>query len=260
MALEHEGGLYRADWLDDVLGSPLPDDLLPLAASFRRRVFAMGMAGLDNHAFELADGTRLDDCKLPSPPDRWLPPCGEDPALFELPPEATLPLRLESRALRGHDADAPSLGRPLRVSAALALILTEDLRLPSIDEARGALGGACLALCWVDPQLDAQARREGLGPGPGRSPGTHLGPWLGTDPLPARVELALAAAGRSVQKVTVVEPIKRAAEAVRVLGQRLDLKAGDAVLVAAAGHAEVRPGEQVAMRGPGLGELWGWSG
>jgi hypothetical protein len=244
-----------------VLGAPVPGPLRERAGDFQARVFAMGSVGLEEHEGELCDGTRLDDCRLDDDePWAYLPPWGEQGALLELGPGDDLPRPLGGRAVRGHGTRAPGLDAgPLLVSPAVAFVLGDDLRLPSRDEVRRALLGACLGLAWRSPS----AARRGFE----RLPGTHLGPWLVTPAPTADVDLALVCRSPSADapaetrhRVALGSLLERAVDALTALGQHEDLAAGDALLALLPGSVEATPGEPVTVGADGLGELWGQVG
>jgi hypothetical protein len=256
-ALAHEGALYRVDLLDRALGSALPPGLLDGAGGFQRRVFSMALAGLEEHDFELRDGIEVEDCALTCPPARWLPPCGQDPALLELRPGASLPWRLDGRALWGHEVRARATGSSLLVRPCLGLVLQEDLHLPSPREVRRALAWLCLGLAWVDPTLAARAAAEGVGASPGRLPGTHLGPWI----QPAEegvfvLTLDRQRPGEGLACAIALE-LDRVALVVAQQAAHADLRAGDVVLLSSSLECPVEEGEWVSVSEPKLGVLRG---
>jgi hypothetical protein len=255
-ALEHEGRLYRVDLLDDVLGSPLPRELWPLAGDFQRRVFSMALAGLDTHAFELQDGIDVADCEVSCPPACWLPPCGQHAALFELRPGASLPLPLDGRSLLGHE----TRGRTpedsvVEVTPCVGLIVGEDLRLPSPTEVRAALPWMSLGLAWSAPGVGEEAERQGLGPGPGRSAGTHLGPWL-QSAVEGPVELrTLGAEGPRTVEIEV--DLDRVTAVMSRPSGYGELRAGDVVLLPAPGRLVAGVGVWIEVESVALGRLRG---
>jgi hypothetical protein len=255
-ALEHGGRLHRVDLLDDVLGSPLPQGLRSLAGNFQRRVFSMALAGLDVHAFELQDGIDVADCEVSCPPACWLPPCGQHAALFELRPGASLPLPLDGRSLLGHEARGRTPeGSVAEVTPCVALIVGEDLRLPSPVEVRAALPWMTLGLAWSAPEVEAEAERQGLGPGPGRGAGTHLGPWL-QPAVEGPVELRITGAeGPKILEIEV--DLDRVAAVMSRPSGCGELRAGDVVLLSAPRRLMARVGAWVEVESVALGKLRG---
>jgi hypothetical protein len=256
-ALEHEGQLYRVDHLDDALGSPLPRGLWPVAGQFQRRVFSLALVGLDDHDFELRDGLDASDCVTRCPPAWWLPPCGQDAALFELGPGASSPLRLEGRSLLGHEARAraPAAGGVV-VSPCVGLIVSEDLRLPSALEVERSLPWMSLGLAWTAVDAETRALAEGLGRGPGRELGTHLGPWL--QPVTAgAMALQIQQEGGDAVAATLEVDLARVAEVMSRRAGFAELRAGDVVLLVSPGRLAVEVGRWVDVESSALGRLRG---
>lgn len=256
-AIAHDGRLYRVDRLDAVLGAPLPPDILPVAQTFSRRVFGLAMAGLDDHEREILEGMRLGDCEAPAGAV-LLPPCGRSPALLQATPGVDLPLRLDGRALFGHERAAPTpfSGGALWVQGAVALVLGEDLHLPAPDEIAPAIGGLCLALAWGSTEAEASSLRAGLGPAPGREPGTHLGPWLTTGKPPPSVTLEVEV-DRDRRQQQVPVDLDLVARSLSRLGRAADLLAGDVVLLPAQHRIHIDRGQWARVSAPALGALRG---
>jgi hypothetical protein len=259
--LEHAGALYRVALLDEILGAPLPTDLLARSLSFGTRVFSLALAGLDDHADALADGTRLDDAALGGLP-LLLPPCGARAAVLELPAgqRGDLTLALRGATLRGPDAPvADPEGGSLLVAPALAFVLGDDLLIGGDPAAAArAIVGRCLALAWSSPRLERDGRLAGLGPGPGREVGTHLGPWLSTDELPdAPLDVELRIADRVPIRVRINQERERVARALACAARQGPLLAGDVLLLVSPERLVVAPGETVVATAAGLGALRG---
>lgn len=259
-ALVHEGALYRVDLLDDVLGSSLPRELWSTAGQFLRRVFSMGLVDLAEHEFELRDGLEADDCTVTCPPARWLPPCGAEPALFELRSGASSPLRLEGRSLLGHEAHAPTPDeRDLLVFPCIGLIVSEDLRFASVPEIEAAMPWMSLGLAWTVVPWEARALAEGLGAGGGRVLGTHLGPWL-QPVIDGDCSLKMCRArGEELGSVVQVDRA-RVAGCLQRVARFSGLRAGDVVLLVAPEGLAVGVGEWVDVQNPALGSLRGCVG
>ena len=258
-AIEHRGELHRVDRLDAILGVALPDDVLP-AGSFARRVLSLGVVTLAAHAEALADGTHLDDARL-GKGARLLPPTGADPVVLELPMDgrSVRSYRVSGRALFGHGAAGLSArdAGPLLVAPGLAIVLGEDLHLPSLGEAREAVLGVTLALAWSLARERDAATAEGLGPSPARDVGTHLGPLL-----TAAFDLDVAVAaeltiGSAVTQTTLRAGTRRVAEALVHAARYGDLRAGDVLLIASGPALPVAIGTSVSLRGEALGRLDG---
>lgn len=261
-AIEHRGALHRVDRLDAILGVALPDDVLP-AGSFARRVLSLGAITLAGHAEALADGTQLDDARLP-PDARLLPPTGVDPVVLELPADgrSARSFRVSGRALFGHRATGLSArdAGPLSVAPALAIVLGDDLHLPSLAEARDAVLGVTLALAWSLANEREAATREGLGPGPARDVGTHLGPVLTAGfQLDTDVAAELAIGAQSTH-LTLRAGASRVAEALVHAARYGELRAGDVLLVAFEPSLRVATGMPVSLRCESLGRLDGQIG
>ncbi|MCS6901736.1 MAG: hypothetical protein RMJ98_19025 [Myxococcales bacterium] len=255
--MEHGGRLYRVDLLDDVLGSPLPKELWSLAGGFQRRVFSLAMAGLDSHAFELQEGIDVADCEVTCPPAWWLPPCGQHAALWELRPGASLALPLNGHGLLGHEARGhrPE-GDSVEVTPCIGLILSEDLRLPSPAEVYAALSWMSLGLAWSDPVVMEEAERHGLGPGPGRGVGTHLGPWL-QPATEGSVEVRLHGIVGGPKDIQVEVDLGRVASLMCRVSGSGELRAGDVILLPAPVLLEAKVGVWVEVESVALGKLRG---
>lgn len=281
-AIEHEGQHFRVDVLDQLLGVPLPSDLLDRAAIFSTRVFGLKLGGLDDHAEAIAEGTRLDEARLDPSLTRLLPPVGGAPAVLELPPQgdSSLSVRINGRALLGHDSMGllPLDDGPLWVAPAVAFIVGDELHLSSPEEATRSIIGRSLALAWSLVQDESQGQREGLGPSPGREVGTHLGPYLLLNPafglstpsprtyededddIDGEVELTLQPDGGRTLSTILRPSSERVARAMARASRFSDLSPGDVVLVTASRRLRVEPGHPVSLSAPGLGTLRGQIG
>jgi hypothetical protein len=203
LALVHGNGLYRAESIERVLGSPLPDGTPP---AFDKRVFSLAMVGLDTLHAELTAGTHLEDTRV-GPGASLLPPVARGAAVLELSSSRThaahlRPMRVSGRALHGHRGSIPLVASPgdradgAAVGAGVAFVLGEDLRRATPREAWDAVVGACLALTLAlvpgssDDGLPSLVSLAGAPGPPGsnaparlavqRELGTVLGPWLVT--------------------------------------------------------------------------------
>jgi hypothetical protein len=257
-AIEHGGGLYRVDRLDDVLGVDLPRDVLP-AASFSRRVLSLGVSTLGEHAAALAEGTLLEDTRL-EPSARLLPPIGDDPVVFELSPHAAIAYRVSGRSVLGHLAPGlvPRDAGPFTVSPALAIVVGEDLHRPSVAEARDAILGTTLALAWSLVRERDAAMSAGLGPSPARDVGTHLGPHVTIDfRLEADVAATVEVDGKHVLSTSLRTGDARIGEALARAARYGDLRAGDVLLLPSDLQVAVPAGRLVSLRAEGLGRLEG---
>jgi hypothetical protein len=293
-AVEYEGGFYRVDRLDAALGVPLPDDMMGVAGDFSTRVFGLSMLGLADHLDALVTGSRLDDALCDPYAARVLPPCGRSPQVLELvsPGASALSARLSSRALYGHDTSVVlPLDEPhARVAPAVAFVVGDDLQRASVDEARRAIAGRCLALAWSIERESLEATSEGMGPWPGREVGTHLGPFLRAstgvglstpiEPLPSSldVELQVGPPRPSMwfDEASIVDvdvdvagsrlstaleaPIDRIATALALASRFAPVIAGDVLVVSSRAHLVVPRGWEATLRADGLGELVGRAG
>ena len=258
-AIEYRGELHRVDRLDAILGVALPEDVLP-AGSFARRVLSLGLVTLAAHAEALADGTHLDDARLPAGAV-LLPPAGADPVVLQLPGagRSARSFRVSGRAIFGHGATGLSArdAGPLVVTPALAIVLGEDLHVPSLDEAGDAVLGVTLALAWSLAREHDAATAEGLGPGPARDLGTHLGPLLtAAFDLDAHVAAELTV-GTEPSKTTLHAGRARVAEALVHAARYGELRAGDVLLVTGETSTRVAVGTPVSLRCESLGRLDG---
>lgn len=257
--LEHAGVLYRLALLDAILGAPLPSDLLGRSLSFETRIFRLALAGLDDHAAALADGTRLDDAALLEPP-LLLPPCGARAAVLELPAgqPGDLCLALRGSTLRGPGAPvADPRGGALLLAPALAYVLGDDLLDASPEAAERAIAGLCLGLAWSSSRLEREGQIAGLGPGPGRDLGTHLGPWLSTDLPDEPLEIALRCGDKMNIRIRIDPERPRVARALALAARHGPLFAGDVLLLVSPERLLVAPDQRVAASAPGLGLLHG---
>lgn len=166
VALVHGNGLYRAESIEQVLGSPLPEGTPP---AFDKRVFSLALAGLDVLAAELSAGTHLEDTRV-GRDAALLPPVARGAAVLELAlPAATIdaagarqttpcrsiwcrPVRVSGRALHGHRGSIPLVASPgdrgdgAAIGGGVAFVLGDDLHRATPREAWDAVAGACLAL------------------------------------------------------------------------------------------------------------------
>lgn len=259
-ALVYEGGLYRVDLLDDVLGSSLPRDLWETAGRFDRRLFSMGAVDLAEHQRELSDGLDAEDCRVTCPPAQWLAPCGLDPALFEWRPATSSLLRLDGRSLFGHNTCTPTPETSkIVVRPCIGLILNEELHLTSAAEIERALWGMCLGLAWTVLSWETCALAEGLGAGAGRSLGTHLGPWL--QPVePGDYLLQIRCGNSHFLATNLTLDRTRCAELLLRVVRFSRLSAGDVLLLVASDELSPSVGEWVEVYHPALGTLRGRAG
>jgi hypothetical protein len=266
-ALLFEGAFYRVDVLDELLGAPFSNDL-GITAEFHRRIFGMASAGLGPHLEALADGHRADEARVEFGPRRpLLPPLGRTPTLLEAPLDAppsapALALRIDGRALLGHEASGlvPDAVGPLRVRPALALVLGDDLHKPRPEEAAKAVLGVCPALAWTALDDERRALEAGLGPGPGRDVGTHLGPWLTYRQAfeqGLELDLRLVTGQNSLRAKRVRLDRERYGGILARAARYGDLTAGDALLLTVGPGLEVALAHEVRLEAGPLGTLSG---
>jgi hypothetical protein len=263
-ALLFEGALYRVDILDELLGSPFSSGL-GVTAEFHRRVFGLASAGLGPHLEALADGHRADEARVELGPRRTLlPPLGRSPTLLEAPIDGAhaLATRIDGRALLGHEASGlvPDNVGPLRVRPALALVLSDDLHKPRAEEAAKAVLGVCPALAWSSLEDERRAIEAGLGPGPGRDVGTHLGPWLTyrqAFEYGFELDLRLSSGQSSVRSKRVRLERERYGAILARAARYGDLAAGDALLLTVGPGLEVPAAQEARLDAGPLGLLAG---
>ncbi|HEU4404036.1 MAG TPA: fumarylacetoacetate hydrolase family protein [Polyangiaceae bacterium] len=263
-ALLFEGAFYRVDVLDELLGTPFSSEL-GVTAEFHRRVFGLGSAGLEPHLEALAEGHRADEARVELGPRRpLLPPLGRSPTLLEAPVDGPTPLaaRVDGRALLGHEASGlvPDDVGPLRVRAALALVLGDDLHKPRPEEAAKAVLGVCPALTWAALDDERRALEAGLGPGPGRDVGTHLGPFLTyrqAFEFGLELDLRLVSGSSSARYKRVRVERERYGAILARAARYGDLTAGDALLLTVGPGLEVAAAQEARLEAGPLGTLSG---
>jgi Fumarylacetoacetate (FAA) hydrolase family len=263
-ALLFEGAFYRVDVLDELLGTPFSSEL-GVTAEFHRRVFGLASAGLEPHLEALAEGHRADEARVELGPRRpLLPPLGRSPTLLEAPLEGSTPLatRVDGRSLLGHEASGlvPDEVGPLRVRAAIAVVLGDDLHKPRPDEAAKAVLGVCPALAWSALDDERRAVEAGLGPGPGRDVGTHLGPFLTyrrAFEFGLEIDLRLTCGAASARHKRVRVERERYGAILARAARYGDLAAGDALLLTVGPGLEVPVAHEVRLDAGPLGTLGG---
>ncbi|HEU4536777.1 MAG TPA: fumarylacetoacetate hydrolase family protein, partial [Polyangiaceae bacterium] len=192
------------------------------------------------------------------------PPLGRSPTLLEAPLDGTVPLaaRVDGRALLGHEASGlvPDDVGPLRVRPALALVLGDDLHKPRPEEAAKAVLGVCPALAWSSVDDERRAAEAGLGPGPGRDVGTHLGPWLTyrqAFEYGLELDLRLSSGQASVRSKRVRLDRERYGAILARAARYGDLAAGDALLLTVGPGLEVPAAQEARLDAGSLGLLAG---
>lgn len=252
-AIEHRGALYRVDRLDAILGAPLPSG----TATFQRRVIALGLGTLRDHVEALEEGTRLDDATVHVPPAQILPPTSTSPRVRDVTAQSTeLCAPVPGRVL-AHDTIGllPRGAGPLVVAGAVALVIADDLHLPTEAEARHAILGMTLGIAWSLAADEQTAIAAGLGPMAARDVGTHLGPWL-TEIDGAEHALDLRAGSRSLHtRLSLAED--RVARIVARAGRFEDVHAGDVFVFVSPDRLSVEAGEDVTVSSVELGTLRG---
>jgi 2-keto-4-pentenoate hydratase/2-oxohepta-3-ene-1,7-dioic acid hydratase in catechol pathway len=151
----------------------------------------------------------------------------------------------------------------LLVAPAIAVVLADDLHVPSLADAQGAMLGLTLALAWSLADDEREARAQGLGPGAAREVGTHLGPWLTTAgqlESADRFSLELSTGDGAKSSVAIEIDPDRLTRAILRAGRFGDLRAGDVLLLPSSERAAVEPGVDVSLRSEKLGTLRGRQG
>jgi hypothetical protein len=170
VALERDGALYRVSALARAFGPRYAS--LEDGADFHRAVLSLGAEPLRELDERLKAGERPSAARILPGTFTGLPPCDPERAAF-ITCASPAPARRahvpafrvgSARALLGHDAIVPiSEGAPaedaragaLDASAALAIVLGDDVRHATAAEAERAILGYTLLLAW-SPGLSAQ--------------------------------------------------------------------------------------------------------
>jgi hypothetical protein len=275
LALERDGALYSVSALEKWYVTAYSPDTFATSSDFRSRVVALGGAGLAELDERLASGVRPSDARLVEGSFLWLPPSDDERAalvevdVFSRDRDATPAIRLGSaRSLVGHQSAAPlclssnaalsssvASSSVAGCSAALAVILSDDLLRASPAEAERAMFAITPMLRWHSSptDIDARAGREASGREMSATStgelAAHLGPVLQHPIVPAPLFPSAAArtgaAGldpsvapatlRVGEAVYPLESLASAAfslaEAVALASHRLPLRAGDVVAV-----------------------------
>jgi 2-keto-4-pentenoate hydratase/2-oxohepta-3-ene-1,7-dioic acid hydratase in catechol pathway len=266
LALQHRDKLLSVPELErlfELEGSPTR---FTEASSFRRRVFSLGLAGLDELVDCLGDGDLPESAVLPAEQCMFLAPTTASAAVleFDVRAEDQVPRfrRGYGRSLRGHEAPLaiPSDEASPELAVEVAAILGDDLRNATPEQAARAIIGYATMSQWILPS------REKLSPGWGRFRCGQLGPWLMVpeDSFdPAGCEASISING---EKVVLARPRPWRtgfAEMIAFASEGVELFAGDVIAsgplakVSSDGARALRDGDRVAVQVAGVGTLTG---
>ena len=266
LAIEHRGHLLSVSELERVFeleGSP---SRFADASSFRRRVFSLGLAGLEEVVDCLGDADAPESAILQRSECMYLVPTVLDAALleFDVRAEDRVPAfrRGYGRVLRGHESplSIPSDEASPELSVEVAAILGDDVRNATPAQAARAIAGYATLSLWTLPS------REKLSPGWGRYRCGQLGPWLMVaDELfdPAACEASISINGEKVVAARARAWRASFAEMIAFASEGAELFAGDIIAsgplakVSSDGARAIRDGDQVAVQIASVGMLSG---
>jgi len=243
IALERDGALYDIGALDRCFETPFHPERLVGATDFFSRVVALRGAGLDELDERLRVGDRPTEARLLPGTFIRLPPCDTDRALYvqQLPEDSAHDpspgYRIgNARAMLGHEACVPFPSNEARPAfdLGLAVILAEDLRFASADEAEQAILGYTILSDWKARDIEAR-----LGAGPAHDFATQLGPTLVTrDEIEdlSRLRAQVRIDGQVVVDTRVDTGAFSVAETIAFMSQFIELRAGDVIGVRCAGR------------------------
>jgi hypothetical protein len=234
--------------------------------SFRRRVFSLGLAGLEEVVDVLSDGPPPDEAILEPSQCRYLPPTLSDGLLLEfaVDAEGARPTvrRGSCRCLLGHDAPlpVPQDERDAEVAVEIAAIIGDDVQDADVEQAERVVAGYSILALWTFPS------RELLSPGWGQFRLGQLGPTLlardaGFDPSRCRVSVRLN--GEEVESARPRPWRMSFAQMVAFASDGLPLRAGDVIAsgplarIPARGMRPIRDSDRLAFQVSELGTLSG---
>ncbi|MDI1481919.1 fumarylacetoacetate hydrolase family protein [Polyangium sp. y55x31] len=156
IALERDGCVYDVAELERRREGPLLDEGSSTAEDFFARVFSVGGAGLDVLDDGLCAGERPTEARLWPDELLWLPPCLPERALLvqlvDTPDGEEPRYHLGNpRGLLGHQESVPFPPNEPRpdVEISIAVLLGDELRAATIEEAERAILGFTILLGWV---------------------------------------------------------------------------------------------------------------
>ncbi len=265
LAVEYRGRLLSVAELERLFELETSPQRFAEVSSFRRRVFSLGLAGLEELVDCLADGEAPPSAVLDPSQCLWMVPTLANPALllFEPRPGATPSFRRGfGRCLLGHEAPlpVPSDETAPRLEAGIAAILGDDLRCATPEQAERAIIGYAPISLWTFPS------REALSPGWGSFRLGQLGPMLTASHDrfdPSDCEVSLVVNGHEVATSQRAPWRASFGEMIAFASEGADLFAGDVVacgplaVAGGEGRAVLRDRDRVSVRVAGLGELAG---
>lgn len=232
VGLERDGGLYDVEALEDALGAAV--DVPGDAWDYQTRVVALGCAGLRELDASLLQGRRPASALVDVASGvAALAPCDTERAAYvHVDVSGAEPfVRLGvARTLAGQDAlvDLPRGETSPGVEIGLGMVLGEDLRDATRNEARHALVGYAVLLDWSGRDAERAARPHETVKGLR----AQLGPALvgaSTIPKLAGLRATLAAGGVTQDLGTLADLGISPEDAVVLASTRFDLRAGDVV-------------------------------
>jgi hypothetical protein len=266
LAIEHRGTLLSVPELERVFDLESSPARFADASSFRRRVFSLGLGGLDEVLECISDGDPPASALLDPRECMYLAPTVANPALFEFDVRVEDPVpmfrRGFGRCLRGHESPLPipSDEPSPELSVEVAAILGDDVRNATPEQAQRAIVGYATVSLWTLPS------RERLAAGWGRFRCGQLGPWLMVpeEPFdPASREVWISINGEKVVAARARPWRSTFAEMIAFASEGTELYAGDVIAsgplarVSSDGARALRDGDRISVDVAGVGTLGG---
>jgi hypothetical protein len=266
LAIEHRGRLLNVPELERRFEMEWSPARFAETSSFRRRVFSIGLGGLDEVLEAVADADPPEDTILDPRACMFLTPTVANPALleFDVRAEDAVPhfRRGFGRCLSGHEAPLPipSDEASPELAVEIAAILGDDLHNATPEQAERAIVGYATVSLWTFPS------RERLSSGWGRFRLGQLGPWLmvpdgAFDPAKCAVSISI-----NGEKVVAARPRPwktSFAEMIAFASEGAELYAGDVVAsgplakVSSDGARALRDSDRVQVEVAEVGALEG---
>jgi hypothetical protein len=245
VALERDGALYDVEKLEHAW------DRDPLGSDFHRRLVALRGAGLAELDERLGGGARPTVARIAADGFLWLAPCDTARAAC---------MHVDLRAADPHfwlGSARRLLGQGSRVDAAsgssvelaLGVLLGDDLRAASAQEADAAMAGFAPTLRYGAPstELESAVRAH-----------VQIGPTLVTRDeakLVHRARSRLRVGSTVIDGVTLDDALSSAAAALAWVSRDFDFEAGDLVIFGPLAQLDVEPGQAIAGAIERLGTL-----
>jgi 2-keto-4-pentenoate hydratase/2-oxohepta-3-ene-1,7-dioic acid hydratase in catechol pathway len=266
LAVEHNGMLFSVPEIERCFDLGTSPAQFTDAVSFRRRILALGLAGLSDVTDVLSEGPPPPEALLQHPECMFLPPTTAEPAIIELAGVtaggAPVLRRGFGRCLLGHDAPLaiPADEPAAEMSAQIAAVLGEDVRDATTEQAQRAILGYSILSLWTMPS------RERCSPGWGQYRLGQLGPCLVVpeppfDPSDCSLDISVNA-----QIVASAPPTRwpiSFAELIAFASDGVELRAGDVIAsgplahLSRAGASGPREHDRVCVDVATLGSLSG---